>query len=296
MRPMRSSPIRAASRADRIVGAKPALRDDRGVESAFALVLRMHARRRRRWRRSFLSLLAAAAAASPLVAFADLWAYVDAEGHSHLADHRVDARYRLFFKGRTTLDVPNAAPEERARAIAALAGSRLYARAMDRSSLDRYSPLIETDARANALDPALVKAVIAAESGFDPHAVSDKGAVGLMQVLPETAERYGVTADRQRSVDEKLRDPAINVRVGTRYLRDLLARFDGDLSLALAAYNAGEGAVASHADRIPPFDETRSYVTRVRQLYAIYRPEPVAPTGRVQLVQPARRLVDTASD
>jgi soluble lytic murein transglycosylase-like protein len=117
-----------------------------------------------------------------------------------------------------------------------------------------------------------------------------------MQVLPGTAERYGVAADRRRSVADKLHDPALNVRIGTRYLRDLLARFDGDVALALAAYNAGEGAVARHANRIPPYDETRNYVMRVRQFYAIYRPPLAASPGRVQLVKRARLLEDSASD
>lgn len=241
-------------------------------------------------------ILAMAACASPLAAHADLWAYVDEQGRSHLADHRVDDRYRLFFKGPTTLDVPNGPGKERSQAIEALAGTRLYARATDPALVRKYSALIETDAHASDIDPALVQAVVAVESGFDPHAVSDKGAVGLMQVLPGTAERYGVAADRRRSVADKLHDPALNVRIGTRYLRDLLARFDGDVALALAAYNAGEGAVARHANRIPPYDETRNYVMRVRQFYAIYRPPLAASPGRVQLVKRARSLEDSASD
>ncbi|HET9670916.1 MAG TPA: lytic transglycosylase domain-containing protein [Casimicrobiaceae bacterium] len=252
----------------------------------------MPSRRLSRWFR----IVAMTACASPLAAHADLWAYVDAQGRSHLADHRVDDRYRLFFKGPTTLDVPNGPGKERSQAIEALAGTRLYTRATDPALVRKYSALIETDAHASDLDPALVQAVVAVESGFDPHAVSDKGAVGLMQVLPGTAERYGVAADRRRSVADKLLDPALNVRIGTHYLRDLLARFDGDVALALAAYNAGEGAVAHHANRIPPYDETRTYVTRVRQFYAIYRPPPAASTGRVQLVKRARSLEDSASD
>ncbi|HET9749369.1 MAG TPA: lytic transglycosylase domain-containing protein [Casimicrobiaceae bacterium] len=241
-------------------------------------------------------ILAIAACASPLAAHADLWAYVDAQGRSHLADHRVDERYQLFFKGPTTLDVPNGPGKERAQAIDALAGTRLYARATDPAVVRRFSALIETNAHENHVDPALVQAVVAVESGFDAHAVSDKGAIGLMQVLPGTAERYGIAADPRRSVADKLHDPAVNMRIGTRYLRDLLARFDGDVALALAAYNAGEGAVASHANRIPPYDETRHYVTRVRQFYAIYRPPPAAPSGRVRLVKRARAQDDTTTD
>jgi soluble lytic murein transglycosylase-like protein len=241
-------------------------------------------------------LIALAAALHAGAAFADLWAYVDEQGHSHVANRQVDARYKLFFRGETTLDVPRGPADERTRAIDALAGTPLYQHATDPARAQRYAPLIEVNARANGLDPALVKAVVAVESAFDPHAISGKGAVGLMQVLPVTGERYGITGDARRSALDKLLDPAINVRVGTRYLHDLLARFANDLSLALAAYNAGEGAVALHNNSVPPFDETRDYVKLVQALYAIYRPLPAAPTGRVQIIKPPRHTARTASD
>jgi soluble lytic murein transglycosylase-like protein len=243
-----------------------------------------------------LRVVVIAASAWPLAAHADLWAYVDEQGHSHLADHRVDARYRLFFKGPTTLDVPNGPGEERTQAIEALEGSKLYARATDTALVAKFAPLIARSARDNDLDPALVQAVVAAESGFDAHAVSDKGAIGLMQVLPETAQRYGLANVHHRSVADQLRDPATNVRIGSRHLHELLARFDGDVALALAAYNAGEGAVASHANRIPPYDETRASVTRVRRFSAIYRPEPAARTGPVRLVKRSAAVDASVSD
>jgi soluble lytic murein transglycosylase-like protein len=118
--------------------------------------------------------------------------------------------------------------------------------------------------------------VIAVESAFDPEAISNKGAVGLMQVMPETGERYGIVADARRSVVQRLMDPATNVGVGTRYLRDLLARFANDLSLALAAYNAGEQVVEQYA-RIPPYPDTQAYVVLVQEFYRLYRPPPAPP-------------------
>lgn len=231
-------------------------------------------------------MLVTAACAWPLAALGDVWAYVDVHGRSHVADHRVDGRYTLFFKGSSTLDVPDSETAERAQAMAALAGTSLYARATNPALIAKYASLIDASATKNDLDPALVQAVVAAESGFDPHAISDKGAIGLMQVLPGTAVRYGIAGDDRRSIDDKLRDPAINVRIGARYLHDLLERFAGDLALVLAAYNAGEGAVALHANHVPPFAETRNYVTRVRQLYAIYRPPPPARHEAVRIVKP----------
>jgi soluble lytic murein transglycosylase-like protein len=104
-----------------------------------------------------------------------------------------------------------------------------------------------------------------------------------MQVIPDTAARYGVADDKKRSVAQKLFDPATNLRVGTRYLRDLLRIFDHDLTLALAAYNAGEGAVQRYDNRIPPYAETQEYVKLVTQLYALYKPPPALPPSRVTI-------------
>jgi soluble lytic murein transglycosylase-like protein len=220
---------------------------------------------------------------------ADLWAYVDADGRSHVADHQVDARYRLFFKGATTLDARRNRADERAAALRALAGTRLLARATDERVTGRYAAVIEQHARANALDPALVKAVVAVESAFDAQALSPKGAVGLMQVIPDTGERYGLVSDAQRSIAQKLLDPTTNVRIGTRYLRDLLDRFANSVPLALAAYNAGEGSVRDHDDGIPPFAETREFVRRVELVYTLYRPAPVPAEAPVRLPGLQRR-------
>ena len=117
--------------------------------------------------------------------------------------------------------------------------------------------LAEEAARRHGLDPALVRAVVAVESGFQPQAVSPKGAKGLMQLMPATARELGV-ADPF--------DAAANLDGGSRYLRSLLARYEGDLAKALAAYNAGMGAVARHRG-VPPYAETRRYVQKVLGRY-----------------------------
>lgn len=121
-----------------------------------------------------------------------------------------------------------------------------------------HAPRIERAARAAGVDASLLHAVIRAESAYNPRAVSPKGAAGLMQLMPATARRYGV-ADRF--------DPDQNVLGGALYLRDLLTRFDGQLELALAAYNAGEGAVQKYGGRIPPYAETQRYVPQVMSNY-----------------------------
>ncbi|HEX5065968.1 MAG TPA: transglycosylase SLT domain-containing protein [Myxococcota bacterium] len=126
-------------------------------------------------------------------------------------------------------------------------------------SYREYDALIDETARSYRLPPALVKAVIAAESAFDPEAVSRKGAQGLMQLMPETAADLGV--------DDPL-EPASNVRGGAGYLRAMIDRY-GDLSRALAAYNAGPSAVDRYGG-VPPYRETRDYVDRVLTYYRSY--------------------------
>lgn len=116
-----------------------------------------------------------------------------------------------------------------------------------------HDKLLQRAARASEIDPALLHAIVKVESGYNPRAVSPKGAVGLMQLMPETARRYGVRDSR---------DPAQNTAAGSAYLRDLLIQFDHDLPLALAAYNAGERAVERYRG-VPPYAETRLYVRKI---------------------------------
>ena len=122
---------------------------------------------------------------------------------------------------------------------------------------DRLDRIVREAAERNNMDPALVKAVISTESGWNPNAVSRKGAVGLMQLIPETARRYGVNNSF---------DPAQNVEGGTEYLKDLLARYNGDLNKSLAAYNAGERTVDLNGG-VPAILETQRYVRKVTDAY-----------------------------
>jgi soluble lytic murein transglycosylase-like protein len=119
---------------------------------------------------------------------------------------------------------------------------------------DRYAPLISAAAMRHGVDPNLVHAVIRAESAYRPRAKSHAGACGLMQLMPGTAKRFGV---------RDIWDPEQNIEGGVAYLRVLQDLFDGNIRLALAAYNAGEGAVAKYGNRIPPYRETKTYVRRV---------------------------------
>ena len=136
-------------------------------------------------------------------------------------------------------------------------GRKHQAMSLDR---DGAEALVKEAAERHRIDPALIRAVIQTESGWNAGAVSRKGAVGLMQLVPSTAQRYGV---------KDLFSPKQNVDAGVRYLKSLLERYNGNLELALAAYNAGEGAV-DRARGVPAYRETRNYVQRVQD--AFYRP------------------------
>ena len=134
-----------------------------------------------------------------------------------------------------------------------------------------YAELIYDAGRRHAVNPALVAAVVRAESAFDPRAVSHKGAQGLMQLMPATARRFGLEG-------EEVFDPAKNLDAGSRYLSWLRNRFDGDLPRVLAAYNAGEGTVERYGG-VPPYRETRSYLRRIFAELGLDEPE-VASVGR----------------
>ncbi|MFT4580998.1 MAG: soluble lytic murein transglycosylase-like protein [Gammaproteobacteria bacterium] len=182
--------------------------------------------------------------ALPLVAGADIYKYVDKYGRVHLTDEPVHGGYKRLvktWKGWAEAGSSN----------------RNY-----NKNRTLHTQTIAIVAKRHALPSALIHAVITAESAYDSGAVSPAGAVGLMQLMPATAARYGV---------ENRRDPRSNVLGGTRYLKDLLGMFDNNLALALAAYNAGENAVIKYGRQIPPYEETQTYVRRVLKYYNDYK-------------------------
>lgn len=164
-----------------------------------------------------------------VAAAADIYRYVDENGVIHFTNTPTSGRYNLYLK--------------------------------DSGGAPELSDIIRRYSTHFRLDEALVKAVIKVESDYNPRAVSRKGALGLMQLLPETA--------RILKVPDPL-NPEDNIRGGSRYLREMLDQFNGDLELALAAYNAGPNAVRRHGG-IPPYAETRNYVTQVKKYIRHYR-------------------------
>lgn len=236
--------------------------------------------------------LAGAALLAGQAAHADMWIYTDARGVKHFASSQMDQRYKLMFRG-TPAPESAAGPDSgaamaSARDMSPGVAPRTVASMESSPRFLAVKPHMRTAADANQLDMSLLHAVIATESGFNAAAISPKGAVGLMQVMPTTAQRYGLANDRSGSVATKLADPKTNIQTGARYLRDLINMFPGQLELAVAAYNAGEGAVQKAGNKIPNFKETQNYVRSVMQLYQRLNPQarvvvPTAPSAaRVQ--------------
>ena len=212
-------------------------------------------------------------------AHADIWGYVDERGTAHFAAEQVDKRYSLFFRGEGEFDSRRDVPAASAAPSAAQAGAaaRLLSLFDVSPTYKKLGIHLQEASRTHGVDYALLQALIATESGFDPVAVSPKGAVGLMQLMPDTARRYGVAGDSKNPVEKKLTDPRTNIKAGTRGLSYLLDLFPGQLELALAAYNAGEGAVQRAGNKIPNYKETQNYVKTVMQLYAVL--QPIAPAA-----------------
>ena len=187
-------------------------------------------------------------------AAADVYAYTTADGSVSLSNVPADNRYQVLVadeKSIVPVAPPLAVPQDAViKPLATPAKKALYNR------------IVALAARTHGLDVALLHAVISVESRYNHKAVSRAGAEGLMQLMPLTAKRYGVTDSF---------DPEQNINGGARYLFDLLKLFKGDMSLAVAAYNAGENAVIKYGNRIPPIAETRDYVPKVLGFYHKYK-------------------------
>jgi len=196
----------------------------------------------------------------PSQADAQIYAWRDANGTLVLSDRSIDAPTTVY----------------------TVTGSPKYVTtrpAEDVVEDERFEPLIQEHATRRSLRPELVRAVIQVESGFNPRALSPKGAMGLMQLMPATARSLGVNNPW---------DPAQNIRGGTDYLRQLLDEYEGNEELALAAYNAGSGAVAKYGRRIPPYRETRDYVRKVGAAAG----EGLTPSGKKLIIYKTIEVLD----
>jgi soluble lytic murein transglycosylase-like protein len=195
-----------------------------------------------------LTALAASAVVAP--AFADIYSFKDERGVVHFTNITPsDKRFKMIRR-----EANNPAPASVASGDSGYMPSQ--------ASIQRYASMIEAAAQFHGVDSALVHAVISAESGYNPAALSKAGARGLMQLMPATAQRYGV---------QNIMDPQQNIQGGVKYLRDLLQMFSGNMELAVAAYNAGENAVIRYGHKVPPYTETVNYVPKVLGFYNRFR-------------------------
>lgn len=170
---------------------------------------------------------------------ADIYMFVDKDGGIHFTNVPTSPEYKLFIKEQ---------PQE----------ENSPGKAEFHTAEDQYDAIIQEASRKYDLPFSLLKAVIKVESAFNPYAVSRKGAVGLMQIMPENNQRLNIRNPY---------DPWENIMGGSRYLKEMLGKFDGDLSLALAAYNAGPKTVDRYQRTIPPYEETENYVKKVMSCY-----------------------------
>jgi soluble lytic murein transglycosylase-like protein len=179
-------------------------------------------------------------------ASADVWKFVDRDGVVHLSDRPMGPGSELLVRGK--------------KRIKPAGETRAHPGRFREDNEKRFSYLIDRVSRELSLDRNLVHAVVRVESAYDPQAVSRAGAVGLMQLMPQTAQRYGVRDSR---------NPTQNLYAGVLHLRKLIQQFN-DVVLALAAYNAGENAVIDYGYKVPPFPETQDYVRKVLGFYRQY--------------------------
>jgi hypothetical protein len=203
-------------------------------------------------------LAATLCALTPSLAHAELYSWKDASGRLIISDQPKDPEaktYLVFGSSGTTSAFATTKP------------------ASPRAA--QYDDLITANADAHSLSADFVRAVIQAESAFNPFAHSAKGAMGLMQLMPQTAAEYRVL---------NAYNPAENIRAGVAYLKSLMTRYDNDVSLALAAYNAGPNAVEKYGRKVPPYKETRQYVAKITKETEAAKPA-VSPTAVYRIVR-----------
>lgn len=180
----------------------------------------------------------------PSSGVADFFQYTDEDGVVHITNVPTSTKFKWMMEERKPSVLSPSNPVYR------------------KLSKQKFDEMISSTASRYGIDPHLVKAIVKAESDYDQAAVSKKGAKGLMQLMPETASRMGV---------KDIHNPADNVEGGIKYLSKLLKMFDWQVPLAVAAYNAGEGAVVKYGNRVPPYNETQTYVKRVLHYYSLYK-------------------------
>ena len=204
--------------------------------------------------------------------FAQVWAYIDEQGTAHFASSQINAQYQLFATSNMPVTTTNQSPE----ANLSLSNefqlqtkfSQWLQSSPDYSASKNY---LQEAANKHGIAYELLQAISATESGFKKNVVSPKGAIGLMQVMPDTAKRFGLKDQINAPVESLLKEPSINLEIAAKYLNYLAKLFPNRLDLILASYNAGEGAVAKYGNKIPPYKETQNYVKTISNLLVFFQ-------------------------
>ena len=191
---------------------------------------------------------------------AALWGYVDGDGIAHFADHQVDSRYSLVLAEKGAAPPPARVPGKTNAPSSILTWLEIA------PEVKRVQPWVREASSRHGVDAELINALIAVESGFNDKALSPKGAVGLMQLMPSTAQRFMPKGIDPKRVGERLAEPRMNIAVGARLMAELLKRHRR-IDVALAAWSAGDGAVLRSGGEMPAIDETRAHVHQVLELY-----------------------------
>jgi soluble lytic murein transglycosylase-like protein len=195
------------------------------------------------------------------LAHAALWGYVDGEGVAHFAERQIDSRYSLVLADpAASAPVVDKVPGKTTSPAAMLTWLEIA------PEVKRVQPWVREAATRNGVDVELINALIAVESGFNERAVSPRGAVGLMQLMPATAARFMAKDQDPRHIAARLAEPRTNIGLGARWMAELLKRH-GRIDIALAAWSAGEETVRRNGGQMPAIDETRAHVHQVLELY-----------------------------
>ena len=199
--------------------------------------------------------------ASSALVHAELWGFVDGEGVAHFAERQIDSRYSLVLAdSAASASLLDRVPGKATPPAAMLTWLEIA------PEVKRVQPWVREAATRNGVDAELINALIAVESGFNERAVSPRGAVGLMQLMPTTAARYMAKDQNPRDIAVRLAEPRTNIGLGTRWMAELLKRH-GRIDIALAAWSAGEETVRRNGGQMPAIDETRAHVHQVLELY-----------------------------
>lgn len=204
--------------------------------------------------------------------FAQVWAYIDEQGTAHFASTQINAQYQLFATSNVPVANTNPSPDSNLSLSNEFQLQTKFGQWLQSSpDYSASKTYLQEAANRHGISYELLQAISATESGFKKNVVSPKGAIGLMQVMPDTAKRFGLKDQKNAPVESLLKEPSINLEIAAKYLNYLAKLFPNRLDLILASYNAGEGAVAKYGNKIPPYKETQNYVKTISNLLVFFQ-------------------------